>query len=347
MDLFKITLCHHDQILTLWLWFSSPSSVSISRRGSIFLWLDWLAKWSMLDIFVMVISIAAFRISILSPDTSYLPDEFYAIEMMVIPLWGLYANMIAQLISQITSHVIIYYHRQIVTNGLHNSLRKMQSCLTDIGQEQSNSSASLGDIPFDQNIGIPIGGASFAEAKTATEEKIPLSSYQFSRPHRGETEKLLVRSYVKFLLPICALLLLVCVIVGCTVPSFSFEFFGIVGVAVEFGQDFKEATVNHSVLSVIRLLFDQASYLGTLKDYIGLTILSVLFVSTVMFVPTAQSITLLHLWFSKSTILQKKKAAVKLEILQAWQYLEVYLIALVVSSWYVFSKLVIWYTADT
>mmetsp|Transcript_4236 Transcript_4236/g.4760 ORF Transcript_4236/g.4760 Transcript_4236/m.4760 type:complete len:2377 (+) Transcript_4236:252-7382(+) len=346
-------------ILTLWLWFSSPSSVSISRRGSIFLWLDWLAKWSMLDIFVMVISIAAFRISIQSPDTSYLPDDFYAIEMMVIPLWGLYANMIAQLISQITSHVIIYYHRRIVTNGLHNSLRnvtspvpasaeartrpkyrdpealglKMQSCLTDIGQEQSHSSASLGDIPVDQNIGISIGGTSFAEAKTATEEKISLSSYQFSRPHRGETEKLLVRSYVKFLLPICALLLLVCVIVGCTLPSFSLEFFGLVGVAVEFGQDFKEATVNHSVLSVIRLLFDQASYLGTLKDYIGLTILSVLFVSTVMFVPTAQSITLLHLWFSKSTIPQKKKTAVRLEILQAWQYLEVYLIALFVSSW--------------
>jgi hypothetical protein len=49
------------QLVTLVLWFLPPSRCSISRRGSILLWLDWLAKWSMIDIFVLVISIAAFR----------------------------------------------------------------------------------------------------------------------------------------------------------------------------------------------------------------------------------------------------------------------------------------------
>jgi hypothetical protein len=49
------------QLITLVLWFLPPSVVSISRRGSTLLWLDWLAKWSMVDIFVLVISIAAFR----------------------------------------------------------------------------------------------------------------------------------------------------------------------------------------------------------------------------------------------------------------------------------------------
>jgi hypothetical protein len=49
------------QLMTLVLWFLPPSRCSISRRGSILLWLDWLAKWSMIDIFVLVISIAAFR----------------------------------------------------------------------------------------------------------------------------------------------------------------------------------------------------------------------------------------------------------------------------------------------
>ena len=49
------------QLITLVLWFLPPSRLSTSRRGSILLWLDWLAKWSMIDIFVLVISIAAFR----------------------------------------------------------------------------------------------------------------------------------------------------------------------------------------------------------------------------------------------------------------------------------------------
>ena len=49
------------QLITLALWFLPPSRVSISRRGSILVWLDWLAKWSMVDVFVLVLSLAAFR----------------------------------------------------------------------------------------------------------------------------------------------------------------------------------------------------------------------------------------------------------------------------------------------
>eukprot|EP00536_Pseudo-nitzschia_multiseries_P000119 jgi/Psemu1/233300/estExt_Genewise1.C_20293 len=286
-------------LISLWLWFCSPSIVSISRRGSILTWLDWLAKWSMIDIFVLVISIAAFRISIESPDTSYLPNNFYAIEMMVIPLWGLYANMIAQLLSQVTSHVIIHYHRLIAP-------------VNDLCVGESTAKPTL---------------------KAATEEKISLSTHQFSRPHRGETEKLFVRSYVNNILPFCGLSLVIFIAVGCILPSFALELFGLVGVAVEFGQDFEEATVNHSVFSVIKLLFDQASYLGTAKDYIGLIVLSVLFISTILFVPIIQTITLLRQWYFSSTVTEKRENAVRLEILQAWQYLEVYLVALFVSSW--------------
>lgn len=49
------------QLISLALWFLPPSWCSISRRGSIFLWLDTLAKWSIVDIFTLVVSIAAFR----------------------------------------------------------------------------------------------------------------------------------------------------------------------------------------------------------------------------------------------------------------------------------------------
>lgn len=99
------------------------------------------------------------------------------------------------------------------------------------------------------------------------EEKMSLSTYEFSRPHRGETEKLIIRSYVNNILPLCALSLVICITVGCILPSFSLELFGIVRVAVEFGQDFEEATVSHSVFSVIKLLFDQASYTTSCKSY--------------------------------------------------------------------------------
>lgn len=49
------------QITSLVCWFMPPSKLSITTRGSTFLWLDTLAKWSMVDIFVMIISMVSFR----------------------------------------------------------------------------------------------------------------------------------------------------------------------------------------------------------------------------------------------------------------------------------------------
>ena len=51
-------------LLTLALWFVGPSKLSVKRRGSILLWLDFLAKWSTIDIFVLIITIVSFRVSV-------------------------------------------------------------------------------------------------------------------------------------------------------------------------------------------------------------------------------------------------------------------------------------------
>lgn len=49
------------QLITLIVWFLPPSKLSTSRRESILLGLDRFGKWSMIDIFVLVISIVGFR----------------------------------------------------------------------------------------------------------------------------------------------------------------------------------------------------------------------------------------------------------------------------------------------
>jgi len=49
------------QLITLALWFLPPSVVSCTLRGKILVWLDILAKWSMIDIMVMLITVAGFR----------------------------------------------------------------------------------------------------------------------------------------------------------------------------------------------------------------------------------------------------------------------------------------------
>jgi hypothetical protein len=328
-------------LMTLALWFTSPSSVSVNCRGSILVWLDWLAKWSMIDIFVLVISVAAFRVSIESPDTSYLPNDFYSIEMMVIPLWGLYANMLAQLISQISSHVIIHYHRKICLNAI-----KTDSAHHGAPQVSFSNPALANcrdaqifrpDMEKGHNETDPLQSNPTARSEAISCHEMnqakSLSKHHFSRPHRGETEKLVARSYVNHLLLVCAFCLIILVFIGCILPSFSLELFGLVGVAVEFGQDFQNATRYYSIFSVVKGLFEQASYLGTVKDFIGMGILSVLFLCTLLFVPLFQTFLLLRQWFAETKKDQKENMAVRLEILQAWQYLDVYLVSLFVSSW--------------
>jgi hypothetical protein len=34
------------------------------------------------------------RVSIVSPDVGFLREDFYSVNLLVVPLWGLYANMV-------------------------------------------------------------------------------------------------------------------------------------------------------------------------------------------------------------------------------------------------------------
>ena len=52
------------QLVSLVVWFTPPRLCSVTRRENIYLWLDCLGKWSIIDIFVLVMTLAAFRVSV-------------------------------------------------------------------------------------------------------------------------------------------------------------------------------------------------------------------------------------------------------------------------------------------
>ena len=75
----------------------------------------------MVDVFVLLMTLASFRLSVASPNhLDFLPEGLYSINMLVVPLWGLYANMLAQFVAQISSHVIIHYHRKTYLAAAHS-----------------------------------------------------------------------------------------------------------------------------------------------------------------------------------------------------------------------------------
>ena len=50
---------------------------------------------------IMIVTLSVFAVTISSPSVPFLPDDFYNVGLTVKPMWGLYSNMTAQLVSQV------------------------------------------------------------------------------------------------------------------------------------------------------------------------------------------------------------------------------------------------------
>ena len=226
--------------------------------------------------------------------------------------------MIAQLVSQVSSHGIIHYHRKVIREAEQTHLFTTSTAPIEVGEEGS---------AFDERLGN--GESYFVES-----EKVErLCDHAFTRPHRGENERLVPRSYVNTVLVGAFALLSAMIIAGCSVPSYSLEVLGIVGILVESGQQFAEAASYYNVFDTVSLLFNQASFTEKVGDYVGLGSLSILLVVTVLLVPLAQSAVLLYTWFQPITRKRRYRVMIVIETLSAWQYTEVFFFAVIVASW--------------
>ncbi|GAX20731.1 hypothetical protein FisN_7Hh041 [Fistulifera solaris] len=301
------------QTMSLILWFVPPSIVSVEKRGRTFLWLDFLAKWSMVDIFTLMISLVAFRTTVQSPNGGILPDDLYNIEIMVIPKLGLYANFIAQIVSQVSSHYIIHYHVKAVDES-RKRLRQPTARMD--GEETGNESLSS------------------TSSEAELQEPVSLATTAYRRPHRGDNKALVARSFVAPLLLLSGAVVVAFVVAGCVLPSFSAEVMGFFGIAVELGKGpDTEAVTHYSLFKMIEILFKQATYSGDVGDYIGLGALSALLIATVCIIPVLQTALLLSSWFVSMNQARRKRLVFFNDILQAWQYTEVYALSVVVGSW--------------
>ena len=190
----------------------------------------------MVDVFVLLMTLASFRLSVESPDNlSFLPDSLYSINMLVVPLWGLYANMLAQFVAQISSHCVIHYHRKTI------------NAATDAQQEEWNMQPS--------NLG---------------NKKESLGMHKFALDYEASHKRAVVRKSVHWVYSAALLSLVVLVICGCVLPSFGIEVLCLIGLAVESGNEFEQAKSLYSVFGLASMILEQGRYLNTAKDLVGL-----------------------------------------------------------------------------
>jgi hypothetical protein len=319
------------QLITLLLWFTPPRWVSTSVRGSFLLWMDFLAKWSMIDVFVMIVTVAAFRVQVQSPPLDFLPDDLYQLDIMVVPVWGLYANMLAQLLSQFTSHFIIAYHRLVVYNAqkVVESERKTRA-VQRLDQEKG---LGYGGSHVNEGAHVQQDVDDLTRKDQQDDDRYSLSKHAFTRPHRGESQKLVVKSGVNMGVVIASLISIGLVAAGCGTPAVSFDYQGLVGLAVESGQNFEPAIEHISVFSLAKMMIDQARFLDTTKDMIGMLSVSTLLIFSTLIVPITLVAILLCEWFTCLNRATRRKLRSTAEIFQAWQYIEVFVLAVLVGAW--------------
>ena len=78
-----------------------------------------MGKWSLIDVYVLVLCMVAFTFRIVSAQGSkLLGPEFYAIDILVKPLSGLYAFLVAVLSSLVLGNVTIISHRAARQNDI-------------------------------------------------------------------------------------------------------------------------------------------------------------------------------------------------------------------------------------
>jgi hypothetical protein len=245
----------------------------------------------------------------------------------VIPKLGLYANFVAQVVSQISSHFIIHYDRKVVREG------KRRLHEHDAGPSGVLVEATSSGQYFPRQSGATTLTTSESLPTTCQAEE-SLASHAFTRPHRGEADTLIPRLFVTPSVFCGGAALAVFLVMGCAMHSFSSEVLGIFGLVVESGNGFEEDAISeHSLFSMVKVLFKQAEFRGTAGDYVGLGSLGALLIATVLIIPLLQGALLLYHWSRPMSRNQRKRVMLASEVLQAWQYTEVFALSVVAGAW--------------
>jgi len=322
------------------LWVTPPWLVCLENRGAAFAWLDFLGKWSMIDIFVMIISVVGFNLALEPPaELEFLMGDLYRVHLFVTPRYGLYANMFAQFVSQISSHVCLHYHRAHLTHladlraavlagrpSHQPPASKPASRRTSVALSDRHSSAGR----HGASAIAPAKGDGGATEGTAAEPRQRLAGHPYSVGSTGRRFAVVTRLYLAALAALL-LALMPLVVVGSYLPALRYEYNGVVGMLVE-AHEAGSRVRTYSVFELARFLADQANGMwqpdaGSALGVFGMyTVVATLVLCTVV-APILQCATLLVLHFAPLTRSGQRRAYVTAEAISAWSYQEVFIIA--------------------
>eukprot|EP00475_Leptophrys_vorax_P026933 TRINITY_DN3832_c0_g1_i1.p1 TRINITY_DN3832_c0_g1~~TRINITY_DN3832_c0_g1_i1.p1 ORF type:complete len:1449 (-),score=387.28 TRINITY_DN3832_c0_g1_i1:41-4387(-) len=209
-------------ISMLYCWFQNPEKLTPRTRHRILHWLDILGKWAMIDIYVMIILMVAFKVRLATPNgIAYLPDNFVLANLFVMPGWGAFAFVIAIFLQLAANNIILQMDIRVqkLADTEQVELLKKQKKEIETGQEEAD--IPIPDVDYDYDAraeALRVIEKSDIEAEIEKLEVERELDVLVKLRKRGQV--------VAFLLLISSLLLLV---IGAMLPTFNFQFLGLVG----------------------------------------------------------------------------------------------------------------------
>eukprot|EP00756_Hemistasia_phaeocysticola_P036677 Hpha_TRINITY_DN16654_c0_g7::TRINITY_DN16654_c0_g7_i2::g.183272::m.183272 len=319
--LFSGTWAYTKLMVLFWAWFMPPKLLTTGERAPVLEVLDFFGKYSLVDLYVMVMLAVSFRLHM---DTSHatrevLPDGFFVMDLIVEPGWGLYGYVIAVFASVIIGHVEIVRHRDLVTTAAVHERERGVANRSEATTSKSTASSWFREGDSDTRKKSLVG---HIYKRSPFPKWMTVSVDAYSQGRTGFTK---LAGWAQFVLSLFVLITLVSVCVGSFIDSFSFKFKGAAAAAVYITPG-EETYRSYSVASLPFKMMEQAN--SELKNKFGYGFVSACVLITTVICPILQLLALLILWVAPLTLMQHKLAFFITECLSASSAVEVFVIAL-------------------
>jgi hypothetical protein len=280
-------------IMLLFCWFAPPTVLASKKRHSLLEMLDALGKWSLIDVYVLVMLTVAFRFYISSSYLNGLDELFAAqdlviVDVVVAPGWGIYGFCFGAIGSLLINHYMIIQVEKI--------------------------------DEFDEMTEDKITGTYVAETAMP---KIALRNHRFGCADTdgkvygfGPATQLTVGA----LLVISSGLLLI----GSVLDLITFNFTGIAGIAISI-IDADLATVTYSLVSIATAMVEGSDPAPLTR--LGILFLQIVYLLFAIIVPLILMGVWATLWYYPMHLEGQKRLIFVSKILGAWEAVVVFAIS--------------------
>jgi hypothetical protein len=275
--------------LMLLLWVTPEGLFGVARREACLVWIDRLGKWSLIDAYVLVLMIVAFRFHAGQTIPGAGPT---ALDIIVTPEWGFFSFLLATQLSLLLSHLTLAAYRHTARPEGFTPDPKPSGEEGDEGEgEEEQEWGKAADVP----------------------ESLSHHVFRFG-PVR------LSLSRARWAVPALLLLAALFLGLGAFLKTFRFHFAGLAGYVLSDG-----ATAAYSLVSLAMALPGSTLDPGSLPLlWIQATYLLFAFI-----VPLLQLSALLVLWSVPLRRAAQRRWFVAAEVLSAWSALDVFIISIV------------------